>query len=147
MDIDYQTFEAGDFTCLPAMSNGCAASIGYIADHIPRKDSVVVMASCKDANGQPEVVGYILATSNEQGTFIHNVHVQEVHRRKKVATRLLARLRGLVVERHNVLTPINLFVVEENFAAFACYLACGFQVRARIPNCKEANATTLLMTR
>jgi len=146
MDIDYQTFEAGDFSCLPALSNGCAASIGYIADHIPRKDSVVVLASGIDAEGQSEVVGYILATVNEEGAFIHNVHVQEIYRRKGHATRLLDHLAN-AVEHGMGAGPIKLFVADNNANAVMCYLENQFVVEARIPNCREANVATLLMTR
>lgn len=146
MDIDYQTFEAGDFTCLPVMSNGCAASIGYIADHIPRKDSVVVLASGKDAEGQGEVAGYILATANEDGVFIHNVHVQESYRLNHIATRMLAHL-AVNVDHGLGAYPIKLFVADNNAAALKCYFGAGFKLEARIPNCREANVATLLMTR
>uniref|UniRef100_A0AB39CE28 N-acetyltransferase domain-containing protein n=1 Tax=Pseudomonas phage HRDY3 TaxID=3236930 RepID=A0AB39CE28_9VIRU len=145
MDIDYQTFEAGDFTCLPAMSNGCAASIGYIADHIPRKDSVVVLATGIDAEGKQEVAGYILATANHDGVFIHNVHVQEIYRRNYVATGMLTHLVDMV-DHGMGSRPIKLFVADNNAAGIACYLANGFHQQARIPNCREANVATLLMT-
>ena len=143
MDIDYQTYEAGDFTCLPVMSNGCAASIGYIADHIPRKGSVIILAQGKDAEGQWEVAGYILATVGDDGIFIHNVHVQELYRRNGVATNLLKIMYRMTEQSGNY--PIKLFVADNNEAAIKCYRAAGFAVESRIPNCREFGVATLLM--
>nr|DAF93382.1 MAG TPA: acetyltransferase [Myoviridae sp. ctshb19] len=144
MDIDYQTFEAGDFTCLPVLSNGCAASIGFIADHIPRKDSVVVLASGIDAEGQREVAGHILATANEQGIYIHTVNVMENYRRKGIATCMLAKVENLIDEG-TANFPISLFTDSDNKAAVLCYIAAGFKITARIPNCRESGEVRLAM--
>jgi ribosomal protein S18 acetylase RimI-like enzyme len=144
MDIDYQTFEAGDFTCLPAMSNGCAASIGFIADHIPRKDSVVIMATGKDAEGQPEVAGHILATANEMGIYVHTVNVMENYRRQGIATRMLAEVERLI-DLGTAQYPISLFTDNENVAAVRCYKSAGFTVALMIPNCRESGEIRLAM--
>lgn len=145
MDIDYQTFESGDFNCLLVMSNGCAESIGYIADHIPRKDSVTVMASCKNGETQEkEVAGYLLATANEQGVYIHNVHVQENYRRKGIATKMLKAVDNLIWEG-TASYPIMLFTGEENDAAMRCYKSAGYTVALRIPNCRNSGEARIAL--
>lgn len=144
MDIDYQTFEAGDFSCLPVLSNGCAASIGFIADHIPRKDSVVVLASGIDAEGKQEVAGYIMATANDMGIYIHQVQVLEKFHRQGIASNMLSRIESLVW-KGTAKYPIQLFTGEENEAAVQCYIKAGFSVMMRIPNCREARDVRLIM--
>lgn len=145
MDIDYQTFESGDFSCLLVMSNGCADSIGYIADHIPRKDSVLVVASHKNVESQEkEVAGYIMATANDQGIYIHNVLVLDNFQRKGIATKMLMEIEKLIWEG-SASYPIMLFTGEENKAAMKCYAGSGFSVALRIPNCRNSGEARIAL--
>jgi ribosomal protein S18 acetylase RimI-like enzyme len=145
MDIDYQTFESGDFSCLLVLSNGCADSIGYIADHIPRKDSVLVVASHMNVEAQEkEVAGYVMATANEQGVYIHNVHVLENFQRKGIATKMLMEIEKLIWNGKAAF-PITLFTDEENEAAMKCYAGAGFSVALRIPNCRNSGEARIAL--
>lgn len=145
MDIDYQSFEAGDFSCLLVMSNGCADSIGYIADHIPRKDSVLVVASHKnDESQEKEVAGYIMATANKQGIYIHNVLVLEKFQRKGIATKMLVEIEKLIWNGKAAF-PIMLFTGEENVAAMNCYAKADFSIALRIPNCRNSGEARIAL--
>ncbi len=145
MDIDYQAFESGDFSCLLVMSNGCADSIGYIADHIPRKDSVIVVASHKNVEtAETEVAGYIMATANDQGIYVHNVLVLENFQRKGIATKMLMEIEKLVWEG-SASFPIMLFTGEANEAAMKCYAGAGFSVVLRVPNCYSSGEARIAM--
>lgn len=145
MDIDYQSFESGDFSCLLVMSNGCADSIGYIADHIPRKDSVLVVASHKNVeSSETEVAGYIMATANDQGIYIHNVLVLDNFQRKGIATKMLMEIEKLIWEG-TASYPIMLFTGEENKAAMNCYAGAGYTVALRIPNCRDSGEARIAL--
>jgi len=145
MDIDYQTFESGDFSCLLVLSNGCADSIGYIADHIPRKDSVLVVASHKNIEAaEKEVAGYIMATANKESIYVHNVLVLDKFQRKGIATKMLMELEKLIWQERAEY-PIMLFTGEENKAAMNCYAKAGFTIALRIPNCRNSGEARIAL--
>lgn len=145
MDIDYQTFESGDFSCLLAMSNGCADSIGFIADHIPRKDSVLVVASHYSSElPEKEVAGYIMATANNQGIYIHNVLVLEKFYRNGIASRMLLEIEKLIWQ-DRATYPIMLFTDADNEAAVGCYKKAGYTIALSIPNCRESGEVRLAL--
>jgi ribosomal protein S18 acetylase RimI-like enzyme len=138
MDIDYQTFMAGDFSCLHVMSNGCADSIGFIADHIPRKDSVIVVASHKNSeSSEKELAGYIMATANNESIYVHNVLVLDKFQRKGIALKLLTEIEKLIWEG-TASYPITLFTGEKNEAAMNCYAKAGFSIVLRVSNCCDS---------
>jgi ribosomal protein S18 acetylase RimI-like enzyme len=128
MDINYRIYQRADFTCLSIISNGCADSIGYIADHIPRAGSITVVASVGD-----ETVGYILATGSNDGVYIHNVVTLEKYQRLGVATKMLEQI-DLLIERKECNFPIMLHAMEKNIGAVLCYRKSGYHVSVRIPN-------------
>jgi ribosomal protein S18 acetylase RimI-like enzyme len=128
MDINYRIYGMGDFSCLPVISNGCADSIGYIADHIPRAGSITVVASVGG-----EVCGYVLATASNAGVYVHNVMTLEKYQRIGVATKMLEQIDEHI-ERTECRFPIMLHVMESNLGAVSCYRKAGFHVNVRIPN-------------
>jgi len=128
MDIDYRIYRKGDFSCLPVISNGCADSVGYIADHIPRDGSILVIASVGD-----EIAGYILATASNDGVYAHSVQTLEKYRRMGVASKMLEQIDDHI-ERKECCYPIMLHAMESNTGAVSCYRKAGFHVNVRIPN-------------
>lgn len=128
MDINYRIYGMGDFSCLPVISNGCADSIGYIADHIPRAGSITVVASVGD-----EMVGHILATASNDGVYVHTVMTLEKYRRMGAATKMLELIDNHV-DGKVCRFPIMLHAVESNKGAVSCYRKAGYHVVVRIPN-------------
>ena len=128
MEISYQTYRMGDFTCLSILSNGCADSIGYIADHIPRAGSITLVASVEN-----EIAGYVLATASNAGVYVHNVQVVEKYRRKGIATKMLSMIEAHIANTECQF-PIMLHAVESNKGAVSCYRKAGYRVSVRIPN-------------
>jgi GNAT superfamily N-acetyltransferase len=129
-------YEMNDFRCMDILKDTYKNEIGFIADHIPRAGSFLIVA-----HDGLDAFGYIMATGSIDGTYVHLVNVHANFNRKGIATKMFKFLeytiqywRGVPGMKGKANYPVMLHCVGSNVAARELYKKLGLHTVCRIPN-------------
>lgn len=138
-------YQRGDYSFMEVVKgSGYEYQYGTFADHMYRPGAFLVFALHEE-----KPVGYIMATSTIDGTYVHSVNVLEALRSKGIGLKMFVCLEmNMRARKHDKPAqryPISLHCNAENKNAVALYKKVGFHVTSRTPNVWEPGQIQLIM--